>query len=97
MRRLIALALTCALVAVAVLRSHPLALALLVALAALAGLLIAIGGRVRSRDVVRLPVAAAVVVTALVGIGQLGLLGLGIGLVLLCLVPSFVPHTGDRR
>ncbi len=70
------------LAAASVLRSHLLPLALLVVMGALAGLLVATQMD-DSRDLLRMPVMGAVTVLMLVGVGQLGVLGIPLGAALL--------------
>jgi hypothetical protein len=81
-RRLITVTLASVLVAAAVLRSHLLALSLLALMGALVGLLVATQMR-EPRDLLRVPVMVSVTVLVLVGIGQLGVLGIIIGVALL--------------
>src|SRR6478735_8539060 len=82
MSRVMTVVLTSALVAAAVLRSHLLPLCLLALLGALAGLLAATQMK-ESRDLVRVPVMVAVTALALVGVGQMGAVGILLGVVLL--------------
>ena len=100
MRSLTARCLACSLAVVGVLRSHLWPLTLLVLLGATLGLLLAVGRRndpaANPRDVVRLPGLVAALVLVLVGVGQLGLLGLLVGVVLLALTPTLVPDSEDR-
>lgn len=100
MRRLTATALACALAAIGVLRSHLWPLLLLALLGAALGLVIALSHRdepsARVGDLLRLPAYAAGVVLVLVGIGQLGLVGLLVGGVLLALVPAFAREREHR-
>ncbi len=70
------------LAAAAVLQSRLLPLSLLVVMGALAGLLGATQTD-ESRDLLRLPMMAAVTVLMLVGVGQLGVLGILLGVALL--------------
>jgi hypothetical protein len=81
-RRLTTIALVCVLIAVGVLRSHLLPLCLLGLMGALVGLLLATQMK-DSRDLLRLPGMVAVAVLVLVGVGQLGVLGILLGLILL--------------
>ena len=90
MRRLTAVAVACVLVSAAVLRSHLLPLCLLALMGALAGLLVAT--QLRERDLLRTPMMVAVTVLVLVGIGQLGVVGILLGVALLALVR---PVPGD--
>jgi hypothetical protein len=82
MRRLTAVALASVLVTAGVLRSHLLPLCLLALMGALVGFLVATQTR-ESRDLLRVPVMVAVTVLVLVGVGQLGVLGILLGLALL--------------
>jgi hypothetical protein len=82
MRRLITVTLAIVLVAAAVLRSHLLPLCLLTLTGALVGLLVATQMK-GSRDLVRMPVLVAVTALVLVGIGQLGVVGILLGVALL--------------
>ncbi len=82
MRQLTALVLATVLVAAALLRSHLGPLCLLATLGALVGLLVA--SRMSDpRDLRRVPALVVVTILVLVGVGQLGFLGLVLGLVLL--------------
>ena len=74
-----------ALVGAAVLRSPLLPLCLLALLGAVAGLLVATQMK-DSRDLVRVPAMVAVTVLALVGVGQLGVIGILLGVALLIAV-----------
>ena len=89
MARVTTVVLASALVAAAVLRSRLLPLCLLVLLGALAGLLAATQMK-ESRDLVRVPVMVAVTVLALVGVEQLGAVGivLGVGVLLIAATPG---------
>ncbi|MCW2773111.1 MAG: hypothetical protein JWN91_1437 [Nocardioides sp.] len=82
MRRLTTIALVCVLIAAGVLRSHLLPLCLLGLMGALVGLLLATQMK-DSRDLLRTPGLVAVAVLVLVGVGQLGVLGILLGLILL--------------
>ena len=81
-RRLATVSLASVLIAAGVLRSHLWPLCLLAGMGALVGLLIASQMR-ESRDLVRMPVLVALAVLVLVGVGQLGVLGILLGLALL--------------
>ncbi|WP_345518640.1 hypothetical protein [Nocardioides conyzicola] len=81
-RRLAAVALASVLIAVGVLRSHVLPLLGVVLLGAAVGLLIAL--RTGSpHDLLRMPALVAVAALVLVGVGQMGVLGILLGLGLL--------------
>jgi len=92
MRRLTAVALASVLIAAGVLRSHLLPLCLLALMGALAGFLVATQTR-ESRDLLRMPVMVAVTVLVLIGVGQLGVLGILMGLALLL---TARPHPTGR-
>ncbi len=81
-RRLATVTLASVLIVAAVLRSHLWPLCLLAGLGAVVGLLV--GSQMREpRDLLRMPVLVALTVLVLVGIGQLGVVGILLGLVLL--------------
>jgi hypothetical protein len=82
MRRLTTVTLASVLIAGGALRSHLLPWCLLGLMGALAGLLLATQMK-DARDLVRVPVLVAVAVLALAGVGQLGVVGIVLGLVLL--------------
>jgi hypothetical protein len=96
MCRLTATALACGLAAVGVLRSHLWPLILLVLLCAVAGLLVpssrSAEASPRATDLVRGAAMAAGLVLVLVGIGQLGLLGLLLGAAVLALALASARH-----
>jgi len=82
MRRLTAVVLACILVAAGLLRSHFLPLCLLALMGALGGLLIATQMS-DSRELLRVPAMVALTVLVLVGVGQLGAVGILLGVALL--------------
>jgi hypothetical protein len=82
MRRLTAVALASVLVVAAVLRSQLLPLCLVVLMGALVGLLLATQMK-EQRDLVRVPAMVAAAALMLVGVGQLGVVGILLGVALL--------------
>lgn len=86
MRRLTAVTLGSILVAAAALQSHLLPLCLITALGALVGLLVATQMK-EPRALLRVPAMVAVTVLVLVGIGQLGVVGILLGIALLIATP----------
>jgi hypothetical protein len=96
MRRLIVVTLVSVLVAAAVLRSHLLPLGLLALMGALLGLLIATQMK-EPRDLLRVPVVVSTTGLVLVGIGQLGGLGILLGAALLvAATPTAVARSWAR-